>query len=258
MMTKMSAPKPMFTEEQVQSMKKIAARYDEITEYALSHPDKEMTILRERIEAMNTMLRKTTPVAKIGDRVRIMIMRSIVVDFLDKVKLGNSSGRGRGVFATKDIKVGELITCYPGDLIKFIIRTLPDGREENQITLSDRYSDFITANGTKPDIDFSYFFRVDKLYGIIGDKELDNDPNYLGHFINDFCRTDGINHQRNMLYAKISIENSNCAIVPGFKGHHVVVIATVDIKKDDELFTTYGLDYWNDHHNRETNTKAKQ
>ena len=96
---------------------------------------------------------------------------------LNRVRVTETSVAGRGLEATHLIKKGELITCYPGDILVY---TPTDGvifgnhvpAELNDV---ERCFDDLLDYGLSEDNDYS----------IIGLPELYADPSYLGHLAND-------------------------------------------------------------------------
>ena len=107
---------------------------------------------------------------------------------LARCRIAPSPVHGFGVFATRDIKAGELVTLYPGDAL-LLQRTsiattrvsgeprvlfgghVPAGRQEVSVV------EELSGNG--------YEVRVSDTVSIIGDPALGPDAAYAGHFIND-------------------------------------------------------------------------
>lgn len=132
---------------------------------------------------------------------------------LNKVYVDQSNIEGLGVFAKENIKKGEIVTIYPSDAVR-----IDKGNEYYQM-LSDRTLQISETCAYKTN------------YAIIlGDRTLIKDTNLVGHIVND--HTD---------YKK-SLEQ-NCIYYP----YHMFILIVVieDIKKDDELLVSYGVDYWN-------------
>ena len=74
---------------------------------------------------------------------------------------------------------------------------------------------------------------------IIGCPDFTKDTNYLGHFINDGSKSD---------FAESSLK-SNCRFYH-LKDLLVAIIATKNIKKDEEFYITYGIEYWESYNKR--------
>jgi hypothetical protein len=49
----------------------------------------------------------------------VLMMTRLQIPDMKKVQVGESQvpGAGRGLFAARDIEKGELVTCYPGDIL---------------------------------------------------------------------------------------------------------------------------------------------
>ena len=126
------------------------------------------------------------------------LRRSIVAP--SKIK-----GAGRGLFATEDIKMGHVITCYPGDALLRENNSIEGNEEEyfdieddeyeaidavvlwgSHVPQSDRWNDEVVYDGSesKPPLT-SYAVTVNDVHSVMGHPSLDNDPAYSGHFAND-------------------------------------------------------------------------
>ena len=107
------------------------------------------------------------------------------------------------------------------------------------------------SNGERPLTD--YAVEVCDSYTVLALPVLDADPAYFGHFANDgaghFAK-DGAGIGGDMISAYVleSIELSNARHMP-LEDSHMVTIATRDIAEGDEIFVTYGPDYWMEHSN---------
>jgi hypothetical protein len=137
---------------------------------------------------------------------------------------------GRGVFATRDIKMGEVITYYPAH------------------HLSVGGSSTISFVENKPDDDYLYSSLDGRR--IWGDSEKTDNRYMLGHMINDACDnvfrregdTMGEWFGRYILYTR---QRRNARFGEREEDDGIVsVYATRDIKKDEEIFISYGLQYW--------------
>jgi hypothetical protein len=119
----------------------------------------------------------------------------------------------------------------------------------------------------------SYAVSVDDLYSIMGHPQLDDNPAYFGHFANDGAGEfafEGPKSQNNKMaalelgldtgedeedeelgiegniaaYVLRSLEVSNAMHRSLVDGLHVVTVATKDIMAGEEIYVTYGPDYW--------------
>jgi hypothetical protein len=165
---------------------------------------------------------------------------------LKKVQLQSNSVHGRGVFAIKQIKKGEIITCYPADILKTMVIDKFD--KEVLVTMYSTRISNISEMSEEKGWDFfaECFFpyavgNKDENVQICGHPKFNDDSNYLGHFINDrfFCDFLKITPE---IYLKLSLARKNSEFL--FLDRHMVVIATQDIDVGSEIFLTYGSNYW--------------
>jgi len=203
-------------------------------------------------------------------------------NFLNKSEVRSSSilGAGRGLFAIDDIPKREVITCYPGDALLCkseddVVEDLLWGVHVAEADIFDEEAVFVGSGKfiyricsytiqydisssslyieAKPPMT-AYSVFVDKSYSVLGHPSLDDNSAYYGHFANDGASMEGldINEELGMedniaTYLSKSREAANAKHQP-FMGdaplHHMVTRATRDIKVGDEIFVTYGADYW--------------
>ena len=164
-----------------------------------------------------------------------IINTRLVIDNLSRVEIKPSliSNAGKGVFATMDCKEGELLTCYPGDVLlqNSGFTGLPDDLKNDEDKLQSRLS--------------RYCIGVTDDYAIMGLPELDQDMAYVGHMINDAARPP-VTEADLENYTTESDRLANAEIV-SLEDLHMVAIATRDIKKGEEIYGSYGIQYWTDH-----------
>jgi len=179
---------------------------------------------------------------------RLEILNRRIMDDLDlrisKTTIKPSPIAGRGLFATVDCKPGEILTCYPGD---GIIRT-PD--PENEKSWSIQWGDHVIApedrSRTMKDLSITmrgYILYMDDGHSIIGLPRYDDDTSYLGHFANDGAKYPTCSTE---IEAYVEESNATCnARHQGISGDcHMVTMSTRHIKAGDEIFVTYGAEYW--------------
>lgn len=135
--------------------------------------------------------------------------------------VGKSDVHGNGVFATEDIKKGEYICEYGGDVVT---------NEE----FHNKYNDNL------------YALNISHNYLIIG-HQVPKDSMKIGQLINDFATFDneGTDIIEKYYFYKIkSMKGANVDFmrVGKFK---MLIVALRDIKKGEELFVSYGAGYWN-------------
>jgi hypothetical protein len=188
------------------------------------------------VKDISTLTNKITNI----DKLRINLMMKKTFKYLDNVEIRKSKIHGNGVFAKKDIEESDLITFYPVDILQLYI-----GNDESTLRFSNKYIDsnrsdsYNIFNNLK-----SYKFNCNNRNAIIGDPRFIDNANYLGHMINDSMNHNKSKKSRN-LYKNSSQKKSNCNF------HNmtpyelfVPIIANKNIKKDEELFVSYGVQYW--------------
>ena len=164
-----------------------------------------------------------------------------------KCEVRRSRVHGLGLFATKHIEAWECVTLYPADGITVYL------------SLDDRDTRCIKVKkfaGMTPDVCALYsakalFNYLGREVEIVGDPASHDDPMWAGHMANDRVRmTHG--HQAGV-YSQVSQAGSNAQIAPlpfpesMFKEDLVccvAVLATRDIEPGEEVFVTYGDEYW--------------
>lgn len=166
---------------------------------------------------------------------------------LNRTALGPSTipGAGRGLFATCDsIRAGDLLTCYPGDaLVTFL--GAGDNRGEGTAEYAVRWSDHVPPEQRPARLDDDlrgYMLHAQDNYGVLGLPALDRDPAYLGHFVNDGGRL--LSQAGFTDYVMDSFEKANAKHRDVDGGQHSVLVATRDLRAGEEVFVTYGPDYW--------------
>jgi len=162
---------------------------------------------------------------------------------LNRTRVAKSATVGRGLFANQDCAAGDLLTCYPGDGL------VSTGTDENSWTID--WGSHVSATNRKQfggisqnnPLFLGYVLFVSEDYGVLGLSALDEDPAYLGHFAND-GGTMPVSERELSIYVLESSERSN-AMHQGISGDaHMVTVATRDIKAGEEIFVTYGPEYW--------------
>ena len=154
------------------------------------------------------------------------------------------SNAGRGLFASRDILEGELITLYPGDALLIWNTTVGDfGGEVGVMFGSHVQGEDRNANRVSTDEARSFELKIGPRHSIVGDPLLTSDPAYLGHMINDGAILTRRDNAARELYSKTTVARHNAAFFV-MEGSHFVTVATKRISKDDEIFVSYGEGYW--------------
>jgi hypothetical protein len=147
----------------------------------------------------------------------------------------------RGLFASCDCSQGDLLTCYPGDLLILI----PD--EGDYTILTGAHVEDKKFEDKEYDISdelMGYLLHATDDYGVLGLPWLDDDPAYLGHFANDGAvnptKAKDVDTYVSESLAKANVRHDMISC-------HMVTVATRDIAKGEEILVSYGPDYWMDH-----------
>ena len=115
---------------------------------------------------------------------RNMLATRIAELRVNRCRVGPSALHGNGLFATRDIGEGELITFYPGDAL--II--WKDGYRSETGDVG------VIFGAHVPDVERDaiavtqrndYEITVTRTLSVVGDPKRSSDPAYLGHFAND-------------------------------------------------------------------------
>jgi hypothetical protein len=155
---------------------------------------------------------------------------------------------GNGLFATRDIKTGELITHYPCDFMYI------DNKKTDKVELIT-HKDFTPFSFSIDEIG-AYAFNIHSTktenINIVGDPSLPFRPHLSGHIANDAC--DDIQDLIHKIYSPDRfvrayiqylhniITKSNCNLI--YKDEFVILEANRDIPNGTELRNSYGLQYW--------------
>ena len=212
-----------------------------LSELHRSYNHDDIKLIESSLELIYNCAQKDYKKFKIHDKeyflnnTKLKQLSSIVPFGLNKVQVKPSNIHGNGVFATKDIKIGELITFYPGNIVECYPNK--DRFKDGHYTLNYRGLNNIKRG------DNNYAFDVSDEYTIFGDKDFKTDPNYMGHLINDGAKSN-LDPESIPIYIKISTQMANCDFHK-IKDLHVAIIATKNINKGEELLITYGPSYWN-------------
>lgn len=157
----------------------------------------------------------------------------------DNVEVRDSGVLGKGVFACDDIEKGKVVTYYPAHCLMLEEIKTKDDTEYNSLFSHDNF-----------ELDENYKIKVNNKYSIYGNKNNISNNLLLGHIINDSSNI-VINEKNNIeeeLKTKIMdyMKNSknNCTIMMNERLGICYIKTTKDIKKDEELFMSYQLNYW--------------
>ena len=182
------------------------------------------------------------------DGSKLQSLNGILKFDLDKGYIGKSKIKSaeNGLFAKKDILQGEMVTFYPGDIASYVPNEDKIKPEHVSLeTYSQRFKTQFEKN-IKKERDATammnkYTYDVDTNYRIIGSPYFRDDTNYMGHFINDGAKLNPSETSKE--YLEASLLKSNCGYYH-MKDLLIGIVATENIKKDEEFYITYGVEYW--------------
>lgn len=167
---------------------------------------------------------------------------------------------GNGLFASRDIAEGELITLYPGDVVLLQDSTATTSSDDdaaaaagasiasapvgvmfgNHVLAGDRDTGRVTSQEAR-----SYEMEINKFTSIVADPLIEGTNGaYLGHFTNDGASLMApFDDASRKVYAEATKASANAAHLV-VEGAHMATVATTAISKGDEVFVTYGAGYW--------------
>jgi hypothetical protein len=151
----------------------------------------------------------------------------------NKVRL--QTPRTKGVYATKNIACGEVITLYPCHVLTFDVTEfstfyLPVDNVPNDIYDNIRQNSNLYLTSPKTNSD----------HRMIGHPSITNSL-YLGHMCNDGARSSCPRDKE--IYETCSLAKRN-ATMTLVRNLCTAIIATRNIVAEEEIFLSYGYDYW--------------
>jgi hypothetical protein len=183
-------------------------------------------------------------------RVDVITNTPIELASADLIGLRSSKVHGRGVFATRFIPKGTLVTMYPAHVVLFA--------QNADVSVAWPGAQFKEAFGQHDWEDAArnlddYIFCFSK-HRILAHPSLDRDPKFFGHFINDGASIeslDGIRADPNgsyigrpiEYYKKLSFKRQNVKFVK-FGELACGIEASKNIEPGTELLATYSVQYW--------------
>ena len=200
-----------------------------------------------RLSEVRAHYRKTGELTQ--DRVCMNMLATRCADLhLNRCRTGPSrlQDGGTGLFATRDIRAGELITLYPGDALLY----WKDGQVAMSaskqlcsgvvfgvhIPMGERDVDRVTSADAR-----QYEICASSTLSCVGDPRLADNPAYLGHFTNDGVVCASPEGAATYRVATRAAANADHVTL---EGCHLATQATRDIVSGDEILVTYGEGYW--------------
>lgn len=177
------------------------------------------------------------------------------------IEIRKSNIDGRGLFATRDINKGEIVTYYPEHLniVNNNISFLPSDIIDSMIKVGDfKFLEECHKNSIEPDDLPLLIAKKLKRYVLgtrIGNPYIYDDLKYVGHMINDGAYiAPNITPTEDDIKRYIigSCMKLNC----GLSTDNVIAIR--DIKKDEEILTNYGFKYWLDINEKKIDEETKK
>jgi len=179
-------------------------------------------------------------------------LRPVTLKYASNIEVKNSKIHGRGVFAKTKIPKNTVVTFYPPHAIH-LDTDLIDVEESMDFIKKVKEYKYDKLYGTS---EYSYNYSF---LNIIGDPNRTDNPQLLGHMLNDAVGNIfyGINFDqlsdkiffKNTVakYIILGMKNRNCIIKYHKKYPLAYILTTRDIEKDEELLLLYGTVYWFDH-----------
>ena len=170
---------------------------------------------------------------------------------IDRVRVGPSTipGAGLGVFATRALEEGELITLYPGDGLLHFSDGAPDDETGTDDKVSVSFGSHVPLDRRRSQTRSvaaltdarAYELPATSMMSLVGDPTIVEDAAYLGHMVNDVaaCRSTS----ELAAYALATAERVNSAHKP-LLGCHFASVTTRRVEAGGELFVSYGPGYW--------------
>ena len=171
------------------------------------------------------------------------------------VKDSSIKGAGKGLFATKNIQRGSIVSFYPAHSLGIEL-----GQSQMWVSTNDSDKEYFAKN---PAGSSSYLHATDQPIfnrpSILADISpelkdvpiyLDANPNrevdplWVSQYINDGAIVTSNDEMGVSQYYEQSKRKKNCIHIPFGPSPIMATVATRKIKKGEELFTSYGCVYW--------------
>ena len=156
------------------------------------------------------------------------------------------AGAGRGLFAVKDMHRGELLTCYPGDILFFSPSSEASISIDHKFVWGQHVPGSLRVDDDQVRSTLNeYILQVTDESAILGLPSIDDNMAYAGHFANDGAQPP-LSESQVARYVIESNDLANAMHIP-LEHCHMVTVATRDIQKGEEILVTYGPEYWRGH-----------
>lgn len=166
---------------------------------------------------------------------------------IGRVEVRDSPIHGKGVFATRKIKRGDVITFYFPYFLNYNYADIHDTKREETadivIPVISRRR-FEGNSAEKYDELFKSTIKIPDNFYLMGDDEYISDSRFLGHMVNDPCnfKNGPVDHLK---YDSEILKNANATVV-SYTGdrRYIYVGAMRDIEINEEILVPYGGRYW--------------
>lgn len=209
-------------------------------------PEEYRTVIKQfsqRFEAARAEYQATPPDG-LGEEEwcrRLLAMRLPDVQFC-RCCVGESVVHGRGLFSTRDLAKGELISFYPGDALIYFPEGDRSTLDDVSVTFgahvpeAERDEEHVLSDESR-----AYEIRISAKMSIVGDPRRCDDAAYLAHMCNDAdtCASQADEAR----YERESPERSNAEFIE-LEGCLYLLAATKPIPRGSEVFVSYGAGYW--------------
>jgi hypothetical protein len=198
--------------------------------------------LASRFAEVRDYYRKTNEMSQ--ENVCLSMLRTRLANLrLNRCVVGPSTipQAGLGLFASRDISEGELLTLYPGDALLIWNRDVGDfGAGDVGVMFGNHIQGlYRDASRVSTDEARSYELKIKTGHSIVADPRLVADSAYLGHMINDGSALMNNDNSSRTLYSRTTFDRHNAAFFV-MEGCHFTTIATKNIAKGEEIFVSYG------------------
>lgn len=192
--------------------------------------------------------------------------------YLNRTYVDESAIAGRGLFALVDAQKGDLLTCYPGDALVIVPddddidetqddrrskkrrrrrkKETSNGNDDDDWTIV--WGEHVTMEQEEVEAELQDNLRAYTLHAGVSDNNvgifalpsMDANPAYLGHFVNDGVTSIPMTSKALSSYMLESSDAANAVHQDILEGCHMVTLARRDIRAGEEIFVTYGPEYW--------------
>lgn len=160
---------------------------------------------------------------------------------ISNVRIGESEGKGNGIFAKHSIPEGTIITLFPVDMCE-VYDSNSRYLYYSEIMMNFTQESEDTGHAIFQESVLEYCFDLDNNRKVVALKTNTSNDAFLAHIANDGS-TDFSTRKG---YLTSSLKSHNCIIkrLPGDNSFILALVATRDIVEDEEIFRMYSLDFW--------------